>query len=163
MTHCKKCNKEITEIYGSGTFCSISCANSRVKKKKNIQCLACNKDFIVSLTSKRKFCSVECSNKKKMEDPERKEIVNSLWNVSSRTRSKILSRIKTGCCRCGWNEGSCDLHHINGKKIKNPHNDSNLALLCPNCHRLYHQKKIGPNDVISIDKYLGDWKKFYFG
>lgn len=162
MINCKKCNKECDGSFGSGKFCSSSCANSRQKQKKIIKCITCELEFSVALTSKRKFCSVICSDKKKMIKSDNKKLF-TLWGISSRTRAKILSRINKGCSRCGWNEAACDLHHINGKKIENPHSLSNLTLLCPNCHRLYHSKKIGPSDVISLDKYIDDLTKYYYG
>lgn len=31
-----------------------------------------------------------------------------------------------------------DEHHIRGRKIPNPNHMSNIANICPNCHRLVH-------------------------
>jgi len=88
----------------------------------------------------------------------------SILDLSARTISKILVRLNLGCSRCGWNEASGDIHHIHGRKITNPDDHSNLTYLCPNCHRLFHRGKIGSNDVVSLDIYIGDkWKDFYYG
>ena len=131
--------------------------------RSSTSCIACGISIVTTKSRQRKYCSLKCSHLMKMRDNERRSAVDSLWNLSSRTRSKIIERSGKGCCRCGWNEGSCDLHHIHGRKIADPHRNENLALLCPNCHRLYHEGKIGPDDVVSLDIYIGDWMKYYYG
>ncbi len=95
-----------------------------------------------------------------------KKIPDSIFKLSTRTVRKILTRLgdKIKCCICGWSEGTCDIHHINGRKIKNPHCHTNLTILCPNCHRLAHEKKIEKSTLINIQDLLGDtWKEFYYG
>lgn len=37
------------------------------------------------------------------------------------------------CERCGWNEGPCDRHRVIPSL---GYIDSNIIILCPNCHRL---------------------------
>jgi hypothetical protein len=87
----------------------------------------------------------------------------SMLDVSKRTVRKILSRLNISCSRCGWNEDVCDIHHINGKKIKNPNNHNNLCYLCPNCHRLANNGKIKKETLITLDVYIGDrWKDYYY-
>lgn len=98
-----------------------------------------------------------CGTKNKYE-------AKSLGEMSKRTISKIFKRLGVGCSRCSWNEATCDLHHINGRKIQDPHNHSNLTYLCPNCHRMFHCGKIGVKDVINLNEFIGDkWKSVYYG
>jgi hypothetical protein len=179
MVQCGKCFKEIDGTYGSGKFCSRSCANSRLvseeQKKKvsekliNVKnritrnCLTCDKEIISTKKRNKKYCNSECANQRKMVSIDRRNAVDTIWSMSSRTRCKLLKRMGKGCCRCGWNEAACDLHHVKGRKITNPNADTNLTLLCPNCHRLFHSGKIGPNEVITLDVYLSNWKEYYFG
>lgn len=88
--------------------------------------------------------------------------ITSLWLVSSRTRTKILTRLKLACSNCGWNECPCDIHHINGRKIENPHHHSNLSYLCPNCHRKAHHGLL--KTFINLEQQIGDiWKTAYYG
>jgi len=68
--------------------------------------------------------------------------ITSVLNVSSTTTSLIFKRLNSGCSRCSWKEVSCDLYHINGRKIEDADNHKNLSYLCPNCHRLVHLKMI---------------------
>lgn len=79
----------------------------------------------------------------------------SIMELSKRTVSKILVRVKAKCSRCGWNEESCDIHHIRGRKIPNADSHDNLSCLCPNCHRLT-KRKIKPEDIIPISVQFGD-------
>lgn len=181
MVQCNKCFKEIDGTYGSGKFCSRACANSRnISEEHRIKvsntlitkfaknriirnCLTCSKEIVTTKKRNKKYCNYTCADKRKMFDFNRKNSVTTIWSMSSRARCKILKRMGKGCCRCGWNEASCDLHHIRGRKIPNANDDCNLTLLCPNCHRLYHSGKIGPNDIVTLDIYLKDWKDYYFG
>jgi hypothetical protein len=88
----------------------------------------------------------------------------SLLDLSSRTVSKIFKRLEVGCSRCGWNEAPCDVHHIYGRKVEDANSHDKLTYLCPNCHRLFHHKKIGPNDVLTLTQFIGDrWKDCYYG
>ncbi len=88
--------------------------------------------------------------------------ISSILDVSKRTSHKILKRLNLGCSICGWNEAPCDIHHINGKKVKDANQHWNLTLLCPNHHRLAHNKKI--NNLISLEKYFPqNWNDFYYG
>ena len=71
---CECCGKIMTEYYGSGRFCSKSCANSRKHSEKTKEkistsislhkklyiCKNCNKFFWSS--KKSNFCSDECKN-----------------------------------------------------------------------------------------------------
>jgi len=177
MMRCNKCSIEIDGTYGSGKFCSRKCANSRTISKEHKEklvtrftkkqiirsCLTCSKEITTTEKRNRKYCSNSCSDKRKMFELERRNEVTTIWSMSSRTRCKILKRMGKGCCRCGWNEAPCDLHHVRGRKIPNANADTNLTLLCPNCHRLFHSGKIGLNDVITLDIYMKDWKNYYFG
>jgi len=74
---CEKCGKEHDGSFGSGRFCSKSCANSRgprtyefkrtvsqkltIERKKK-KCLLCNKEFIPK-KKKQSFCSRDCARK----------------------------------------------------------------------------------------------------
>lgn len=62
-------------------------------------------------------------------------------SVSSRTITKVMQRLKAGCALCGWNESTCDIHHIFGRKIENAHSIEKLIFLCPNHHRIIHTKE----------------------
>lgn len=89
---------------------------------------------------------------------------NNLYELSGRTRLKIIRRLNLKCSQCGWNEDVCDIHHINGKKIHDPHNHKNLCILCPNCHRLAHKNKIEKEKLKNLEDQIGlDWKQFYYG
>ena len=88
----------------------------------------------------------------------------SILDLSKRTITKVLNRINRGCSICGWNEATCDIHHIIPRKNGGSNDNDNLCILCPNCHRKVHDKKIDPSTLINIIDYIGeDWKNYYYG
>lgn len=88
------------------------------------------------------------------------KIPKNIFDVSSRTRALIVVRIGKGCSNCGWNEASCDIHHIVSTKHGGTNEHVNLTVLCPNCHRLAHSGKLA--DFISFDVQIGDsWLLHY--
>jgi hypothetical protein len=90
--------------------------------------------------------------------------IESIFDVSKRTASKILKRLNIGCCICKWNEGTCDIHHINGKKVSNANGHWNLTCVCPNHHRLIHNHKLRKEDLIPLDEYFPEnWRDLYYG
>ena len=85
----------------------------------------------------------------------------SLYDVSSRTAKKILSRMKVGCSNCAWSEATCDIHHIIERKHGGGNEHSNLTLLCPNCHRLAHNGKL--KEFVTLEFQIRDeWKNYYY-
>lgn len=92
------------------------------------------------------------------------KVVKSIYELSTRTVTKIFKRLGLGCSNCGWIEGTCDIHHINGRKIPDCNNHNNLSLLCPNCHRLVHEKKIKKEDIKTLVEILPEnWQDSYYG
>lgn len=87
----------------------------------------------------------------------------SILELSARTISKIIQRLGLGCSICGWNESSCDIHHINGKNVDDCNGHWNLTILCPNCHRLVHTHKIKSEDLKSIEWLGNSWIDYYYG
>lgn len=170
---CKNCNIEfnITTNNRKNIFCSHKCSaefNNKIRKP---------------MSDEQKLKISESLKKRRLENPwlfpngkehskrigrttknKYKGDINSILDVSKRTTVKILKRLDLGCCICGWKDGSCDIHHINGKKITNPNSHSNLTYLCPNHHRLAHDNKLRNEEMTSLDVFLPkNWKEFYFG
>ena len=89
----------------------------------------------------------------------------TVYDLSTRTISKILKRLKVPCSNCGWYvEGVVgDLHHIIERKHGGSNSHDNITYLCPNCHRLVHSNKIKPETLINLSEYIGDsWKDYYY-
>lgn len=178
---CERCGHEHDGSYGSGRFCSIGCANKRKhseetkrkigmnlkkpqenKKSKKYICDKCGKQF-ESLKWFRKNRHIHCNEcKRKVKNKGNIDNIK-LSDLSTKTVRKIFKRMGLGCSICNWNKIPCDLHHITQKSKGGDDNTSNLAYICPNCHRLVHAKKIQPDDLISLDTQIGDkWKEYYF-
>lgn len=185
MKKCEYCNKEHNGFYGSGRFCSKKCAkgfstkanrssiNKKVsktlKEKFNFEpplfdyvCEKCGKNFKqIKIRSGRK---IHCDNcKRKVIHYKDINKLDSILQLAKNTVFKILKRANIKCQRCGWNEGTLDIHHINGKKEKDKNRLENLVILCPNCHRLCHNHKISKEELynLSIDKTFKNWRDYY--
>lgn len=118
-----------------------------------------------SLRMKRQMQEYPEGTKKRQQAGGRaaKPLPESMLSLSKRTVTKIMKRLGVGCSRCGWKEATCDVHHIQGRKIPDPHNHKNLTYVCPNCHRLAHTKKIKPEELISLEQQIGErWKSVYY-
>ena len=156
-----------------GKFCNSSCAavynnlnrkTTTKGKTKFSKCIKCGKEIEVSIhINKSKIICNECSELKKQKRPHYKNVKN-LFDCSKRTISKIIKRANIKCALCGWNEASCDIHHIIPKKYGGTDSHDNLIIVCPNCHRKIHTLNIYSEDFLrqySIDKTFENWKDFY--
>jgi 5-methylcytosine-specific restriction endonuclease McrA len=85
--------------------------------------------------------------------------------ISSRTWSKIITRMGCVCSICGWDEASLDLHHIIEQKNGGSDSPDNLIVLCPNCHRKVHCGVILVKELISrtLSILYPNWRDFYQG
>jgi hypothetical protein len=52
----------------------------------------------------------------------------------------VIRHYGNKCMRCGWDEARCDAHHRDPKAAGGLHTIQNGIVLCPNCHRVHHQK-----------------------
>lgn len=120
-------------------LCSCECGN----QKK----IATN-----SLTRKSPVRSCGCLNWVRAQDRKR---AGGPWNESKsyaiedgvhcyKNRAawaRAAIRHYGNCCqRCGWQEARCDVHHRIRKSQGGPHTIANAIVLCPNCHRVEHEK-----------------------
>ena len=89
----------------------------------------------------------------------------SIKELSKRTITKILNRANKGCAICGWNESTCDIHHIIPKSKGGTNNNDNLIIVCPNCHRVIHTTDKYSEEFLlqySIEKEFYNWRNFYY-
>lgn len=171
VKNCKNCNESFTTRYKCKIFCGRSCASQY--NNRNREPLSNAQKLKISESLKKAYADGRLKPKRGLKHAQAvgsytkgkyRQDPTSIFELSKRTISKILSRLDVGCSNCGWSKGTCDIHHINGRKIANPDNHQNLCILCPNCHRLCHNKKLLPNVLIPLSSYIGDrWKEYYFG
>lgn len=86
--------------------------------------------------------------------------MKTIYDCSSRTRLKILKRLKLHCFECDWHKAHTDIHHIVPISKGGTNDHSNLTSLCPSCHRLAHLGLI--DKFYSIEEKIGDTWKDYF-
>lgn len=144
MFVCENCKNNHDGKYGSGRFCSSKCMHAYVskckKKCKNEKfeyiCEICGIHFnrITKIRNGRKITCDNCKNKA----VHFKKNPKSIFDFSKRTISKIFSRGNIKCALCGWNNATCDIHHIIPKRKGGSNDNCNLIIVCPNCHRELH-------------------------
>lgn len=127
---CKKCGNEFEPVSGLKSFCSLKCRNSREWSWED---------------NRKKSLAAKNSDKVKKKKVVEKT-VKSLWELSHRTVSKILRRANVPCQCCGYDRAPRDVHHILPRKQGGGNENSNLVILCPNCHREAH------NGLISVEE-----------
>lgn len=183
---CERCGKEHDGTFGSGRFCSQSCANkhecsderkARVREtlkatydkieKEGRICETCGKIFH-SRDMSRKQC-FDCLPTT-VKHTKGKENPKSILELSSRTVIKILRRMDLPCSCCGFHiKGiSLDIHHIVPRAKGGSNDMSNLTYICPNCHRVAHtDEKLLQKPLVSLEEQLSElklnWVDYYYG
>lgn len=122
-----------SETFGKGKACKSTC-------------LYCGKEFAKKSSTFGKYCCRECCAKAKMQNNIsmwKKGILTgtSGFSCSSYVRDYMFKKYNYKCEKCGWGEINLytkkvplQIHHIDGNSLNNK--ESNLQVLCPNCHSL---------------------------
>lgn len=140
---CNRCNDEHDGSFGSGKFCSRSCANSRPMTEERQAKISAGVKLAVLNGNVRPPASPS-------EIEETIQKVKATWNEKllnddfnsmgiSRQRKRVILDQDGKCNRCKidkWLDEplTLELEHKNG--IHSDNERSNLEALCPNCHSL---------------------------
>lgn len=136
--NCEKCNKVHDGKFGSGKFCSKSCANSRIRSKETIEKIS------ISVKNSTYFKEKLYLEKNRISGPtvriiQIEKLLNANWDSLGRQskKTRILIEQNHKCLICNLDSWmgkvlKLDMDHIDGN-----HNNStreNLRCICPNCH-----------------------------
>lgn len=113
----------------------------------NKVCIKCGIEYerAQSVRNYKYYCSDKCQrNYWSQQNPERqKEIRKNIW---TNNRSKL------SCCICGFNR-TVDFCHIKWAKDGGRIKQENIAILCPNHHRLFDRNKLTAEEKGKIITY----------
>ena len=138
---CVLCGKTFQAQSGHIKSQKIRCPYCHPRKEKAKKCVACG----AALNGHQyKFCSNRCQS-----DFQYTEYIRQWKNgeklsgdhMSRYIRRYMFEKFDNKCAKCGWSHINTftgavplEIDHIDGNYLNN--NESNLILLCPNCHSL---------------------------
>ena len=142
---CLLCKKRLIKFQKK--FCSRHCAATVNNKKRKIKkyCLFCKK----ILVKRNKYCSYSCQRNffyKKSVNEWKLGIISGTCfgknlGCNNFVREYLFKKYNSSCQKCGWSKINkytskipLDIHHIDGDASNNT--ETNLQLLCKNCHSL---------------------------
>jgi len=82
------------------------------------------------------------------------------YHIENRDTWSLMCRLYYGdkCQECGWDEGSCDAHHIISASKGGRNTINNGKVICPNCHSLIHRKRTTTNPARYTEESLEELK-----
>jgi hypothetical protein len=148
---CEFCGVEMAEKFASGRFCSRDCAlkfsysHYRQPSKEIRVCEECGNKLE---RYNSRFCSFKCNKSSKHKEliadwksNENKYSGKNKQSVPEFIRKYMIDKSGGKCERCGWCETNpstgktpLHVHHLDGNYSNN--RESNLEVLCPNCHSI---------------------------
>ena len=70
---------------------------------------------------------------------EKKRVNGRIYYKAICGRCRRVKCFLSRCSMCGWDKAPCDTHRIVPGKDGGMYTQDNIAILCPNCHRLVHK------------------------
>ena len=135
------CGNEINSK--QNTYCSNSCSAkiNTPKRRAIVNCRNCDK---LLDNNNNLYCSKVCNKEYNEKQTIEKWFSGELswdYKIPNAVRKYLFIKYNSKCSICGWNEVNpksnkipLEVEHIDGNSSNNL--ESNLTLLCPNCHSL---------------------------
>ena len=158
---CDFCGRKITKksihvnyarSKGRPLYCGYACSNKARRNTEPLECGYCHKPYTPKFSGcHRKFCSQRCaglgiSEARYLSFIERwkaglEKGRSGEGGTSAHIKRYLLDKYHNKCSKCGWAKRNkytgkltLESHHRDGNWKNNA--ESNLWLLCPNCHSL---------------------------
>lgn len=135
-THCYKRPSEISKSKSGKVYCSKICYGVDNRSAIRI-CPVCNESELKHRTSKT--CSRKCSNRSRLGAVYSGRPTNDNATSLRAIRNRLFRCRGALCESCGFdNANILHIHHVIEKHNGGTNEDSNLQILCPNCHYTIH-------------------------
>ena len=129
---CLLCNNEfLNYTWDTQKYCSTKCSNN--KDKIEVLCTVCDTSILKSKSlaerNNKNYCSRKCYNFR-----------NGIHKKLKRNTAFYKDLLNTTSCKCGEKTlYLLQIHHIDG--INKNNENSNLEVVCANCHVKRHLKQ----------------------
>jgi hypothetical protein len=147
---CKYCKKEFMPNWGEQEYCSVSCANKNIpRRKKTKKCKICQELIL----SGHVYClkCIEERNERLSNTPlslfiKKINGASRFSQIREQARN-IMKNEPRVCSNCGYSKHVEVAHKKDIKSflptalVKDVNNKNNLILLCPNCHWEFDHNK----------------------
>lgn len=154
ICRCEQCLVEFETTKKNAKYCTRSCLYAALrilksKKRYPKKCIGCNEFYNhTPKTYGKKYCSLKCKEQTRRlkwlnawKAGEKLGYCGAVQGISVVIRRYLFEKYNNKCCKCGWAEihpvtGNIplEINHIDG--IASNCSESNLELICPNCHSL---------------------------
>ena len=144
---CLTCNNEFLHYtWDTQKYCSTKCSNN--KDKIEVLCTVCNTSILKSKSlverNNKNYCSRECYNFR-----------NGIHKKLKRNTAFYKDLLNRTPCKCGEKTlYLLQIHHIDGVNKNNE--NSNLEVVCANCHIKRHLKQNKEGSWVYHPKSLTD-------
>lgn len=141
LIDCAQCGRNYApwkSRWGLSQFCSRKCASASRRIDESRPCLVCGTSFNVIRRHpgrQRHFCNRVCMGifYRKPDKTIRKNINKLRWTM--------IEKENASCIECGYAKYPQILHLHHKDHDHDNNEESNLALICPNCHAIEHRVK----------------------
>jgi len=149
------CNNTFEKLPQNKKFCSRTCqvsiANLKLTNElyKTRHCKVCNKMFHPKQYN-HVFCSRACSTYSSRSN--RLKNIKKYKSWWSKNKCEKIEQLGGKCVKCGYNTDirAMEIHHILPPSMGGTDDESNLVLLCRNCHAIAHYEINKKGTVVHV-------------
>lgn len=149
IDNCKYCLKQFEHYtFDTQEYCSKQCFYNSIRDKRpKHNCTTCGDEIKITKYRETRnneyYCSRKCYNTRKKDNLKKLKRHTEYFNTL----------LENSTCECGvYEKYLLQIHHKDGNTLNN--NQSNLEVVCANCHIRRHLKRNGKGELVYHTKSL---------